>query len=137
PFDNLAIAKVGTGYTLTASGSALTPATTSAFAITAPDHLAISVQPPASTSAGTPFGLTVQVRDAYGNLATGSSASVALALNNAGGATLGGTTTMSASSGVAAFSNLAITKTGTGYSITASSTGLTPATSSSFAITAA
>src|SRR5256885_10806062 len=53
-----------------------------------------------------------------------------------GGSTLGGTTTVAAVNGVASFSPLTLDKTGTGYWLTASATGLNPATSSAFTITA-
>src|SRR5207237_544647 len=50
------------------------------------------------------------------------------------GGTLSGTTTVAAVGGLATFSSLSITKAGTGYTLTASSTGLTSATSSAFDI---
>ena len=56
---------------------------------------------------------------------------------NPGGGTLSGTTTVSAVSGVATFSNLSIDKTGTGYTLTGASAGLTGATSAGFNITPA
>ena len=51
-----------------------------------------------------------------------------------GGGTLSGTTTVSAVNGVAVFSNLSIDKTGDGYTLTATSAGLTGATSPPFDI---
>jgi hypothetical protein len=51
-----------------------------------------------------------------------------------GGSTLGGTVTQNTVNGVATFSNLTLNKTGTGYTLTASSPGLTSATSSAFNI---
>jgi hypothetical protein len=65
-----------------------------------------------------------------------SSAGVSLTLNGGPAGTLQGTTTATASQGVATFSNLVITRAGT-YTITASSSPLTSATSSSFTISAA
>src|SRR2546430_13042515 len=50
-----------------------------------------------------------------------SNVSVALS-SNPGGATLGGTTPVTAVSGVATFFDLSLNKTGTGYTLTASST---------------
>ncbi len=55
---------------------------------------------------------------------------------NAGGGTLGGTPTATASSGVATFSGLSINKAGTGYTLTASASGPTGTTSNAFNITA-
>src|SRR5260370_23198247 len=80
--------------------------------------------------------VTVQVLDAFNNL-TSSTANVTLAIGtNPGGGTLSGTTTVAAVSGVATFSNLSINKTGTGYTLAASSGALTGATSNTFNITA-
>lgn len=77
--------------------------------------------------------VTVQLLDANGNLMTGSSAPVTIALgNNPAGATLGGTTTVNAVNGVASFSNLTLNKPGGRYTLVASSPGLTSATSTSF-----
>src|SRR5207302_2215487 len=53
---------------------------------------------------------------------------------NPGGATLGGTTPVTAVSGVATFFDLSLNKTGTGYTLTASSTGFTAVTSTAFDI---
>src|SRR5947207_15549530 len=56
---------------------------------------------------------------------------------NPGGGTLAGTTSVNAVSGVATFSTLSINNAGNGYTLTASASGLTGATSASFNITAA
>src|SRR4029077_1576953 len=56
--------------------------------------------------------------------------------NNPGGSTLAGTTTVTASSGVATFSTLTLDKTSNGYWLTATATGFSTATSISFNITA-
>ena len=47
---------------------------------------------PPSVTAGTGFGLTVAVEDAYGNIVTDYSGSVTVALSTPAGAALGGTT---------------------------------------------
>src|SRR6202011_6170305 len=74
---------------------------------------------------------------AAGNLAS-STASVTVAIGtNPSGGTLSGTLTRAAVSGVATFGNLSIDKPGIGYTLTAASTGLTGATSSTFDIGAA
>ena len=54
---------------------------------------------------------------------------------NPTGATLGGTLCVSASQGVAAFSGLSINKTGNGYTLRVSSTGLSAATTSAINVT--
>src|SRR5207249_4223630 len=137
---NLSIDKAGTGYTLTASSTGLTGATSTAFNITvgAATKLAFGTQP-SNTAAGTSISpaVTVQVQDAGGNLVTTSTASITVAIGtNPGSGTLSGTTTVTASGGVATFSNLSINKTGTGYTLSATSSGLTSATSGAFNITA-
>jgi hypothetical protein len=77
--------------------------------------------------------LTVQIVDGSGNVVTSSSALVTVALgSNPGGATLGGTTTVNAVNGVATFGDLTLDKPGHGYTLTASSPGLSGATSSGF-----
>ena len=60
--------------------------------------------------------------------------SVAFA-NNPTGATLGGTTGVIASQGVASFTNLTINKTGSGYTLGVSRSGLTSATSNPINVT--
>src|SRR5207248_2651034 len=135
---NLSIDKTGNGYTLTAASATLTGATSSAFNISpaAASKLVWSVQPTNAT-AGVALAPAVQVtvQDAFGNTATGSSASVTVSIGtNPSGGTLSGTTTVTASAGVATFSNLSIDKSGTGYTLAAASGALTGATSSAFNI---
>ncbi len=140
-FPNLVFDTAGT-YTLKATSGTLTAATSTSFVITAaaPSQLVFSQQP-TSTSAGqaiTP-AITVSIEDAFGNVVTSSSASVALALGtNAGGTgtVLTGGTAVAAVNGVATFPAVSINKVGTGYTLVASSAGLTSATSSAFNITA-
>ena len=76
--------------------------------------------------------LQVEVIDGGGSRVTSSTATISVALGpSAGSGTLSGTSTAAASAGVASFGNLSINAPGT-YSLTASSAGLTSATSSSF-----
>lgn len=78
----------------------------------------------------------VAVRDAYGNTVS-SSASITLTIGtNPGGGTLTCTTNpRAASAGVATFTGCSINRAGTGYTLTATATGLTAATSAPFDIT--
>ena len=81
--------------------------------------------------------VTVEVRDQYGNRVTSSVAPVGLAFgNNAGGGTLSGGGALAAASGLATFGGLSVNKTGTGYTLSATSGLLTAATSSAFNVTA-
>src|SRR5205823_5223555 len=132
--------KAGTGYTLTASASGFAPATSTAFDIIpgTATQLAFTVQP-STTVAGVAISPAVQVTalDAAGNPVPSFTGSVTVALGtNPGGSTLGGTTTLAAVNGVASFATLTLDKTGTGYALTATATGLNPATSSGFTIIA-
>src|SRR5262249_45991333 len=80
--------------------------------------------------------VTVQVEDQFHNLVTASSASVTLAIaSGPSGATLGGTTTVQATNGIATFGDLTLSNYGS-YQLSASASGLMPATPSSFKITA-
>src|SRR5436853_470271 len=138
-FSGLSINKTGTGYTLTAGASGVSGGTSAAFSVTAgaPSVLVFSVQPTSAT-AGAAITPAVQVtaQDAEGNVATGFAGSVSVTLgSNAGGGTLSGTTTAAAVSGVATFPNLSINKVGTGYTLTAAASALTPVTSVGFNIT--
>src|SRR5207248_64516 len=135
-FANLAIDKVGTGYTLTATGAG--SATSTAFNITAGTATTFVFQvQPNTTSAGggiTP-AVPVTAQDAQGNAATGFTGNAILdARTISSTGTLGGTLTHAAVGGVATFANLSIDKVGTGYTLTA--TGAGSATSAAFNITA-
>jgi hypothetical protein len=127
-FTGCAITKTGTGYKLTASSSPsyTAPSNANAFNITAGTATQlVYLQQPTNTVAGSTItpSVTVQVEDANGNVETGdSSTTVTLAIGtNAGGGTLSGTATQTAASGVATFNDLSINKTGTGYTLNATS----------------
>src|SRR5206468_8138236 len=80
--------------------------------------------------------MKASIEDVYGNVVTTASGSVSVALaSNPTGATLGGTLTVNASQGVASFTNLTINKTGSGYTLRVSSSGLTSATSNPINVT--
>jgi hypothetical protein len=64
--------------------------------------------------------VTVQVLDQLGNLVTTDTSYVTLAIANANGAILGGTTTVPVVGGVAQFTDLSIAKAGIGYTLQAS-----------------
>src|SRR5205823_7279214 len=101
--------RVGAGYTLVARSGTLTQATSATFAVTPAVATAVRfVQQPAGGVAGAGIGtVTVQIIDGVGHPFTNSSARVTLTLaNDPGGATLGGTTTVTAVNGVATFTDL-------------------------------
>jgi hypothetical protein len=143
-FPDLTIDRSGSGYTLTATATGPTPATSAAFGITAgaASKLAFNV-PPANAAAGASIAapIVVLVEDAKGNTVSSASDNVTITIaNNAGSpiaGTLSGANLVAAVNGVATFSNLSIDKVGAGYTLLASSGILTSATSSPFNITPA
>ena len=89
----------------------------------------------ATNGAGVPLPLTVQAVDAQGDVAKSFTGTVSLALTGgASGASLLGTVSAAAVAGVVSFSDLRINVVGTGYVITASTSGLPSAATASFAI---
>ncbi|KKM70126.1 hypothetical protein LCGC14_1443850, partial [marine sediment metagenome] len=106
----------------------------------AANNLAYSQQP-TNTVAGSPItpAVTVEVRDQWNNVHTSdntTSLGIAINSNPLGDGAFSGTTPRTASSGVATFNDLSIDKTGDGYTLDATSGGLTTATSSGFNIIA-
>ncbi len=108
----------------------------------ASSYLAFTTQPSASSAAGANFAQSPQVTvyDALGNVAeTDTARNVTLAFGvNAGGGTLTVATNPDDTDnlGVADdFGNISVNKTGTGYTLVASSSGVTSATSDTFDIT--
>src|SRR5256886_185445 len=140
-FADLSIDRVSTGYMLQATGAGLTTASVP-FDVTpgAATQLAFTVQP-TNTAAGAPITPAVQVtaRDASGNTATQFTGNITVALGaNQGGATLGGVATHAAVAGVASFPGLSLNKTGSGYTLTATTGGIPGvATSAQFNVIAA
>ena len=136
-FNNVLLTQAGTGYALTASAAGITPALTAAFAVlpAAANQLGF-LKPPSLSLIKQPLPSTVvAVEDAYGNVVS-SAASVTVSLtNNTTGATLGGTATVAAVNGLAAFTTLTVNLAGS-YTLTANATGFGSAASASFAVTA-
>jgi len=140
-FSNLTLNQQGTGYTLVASATGLASATSTAFNVgpAAANLLAFTTEPPASVAAGSAFGIVVTARDALGNTATTFNGNVTAAITagtGKAGAVLRGLTTVTAGAGVATFAGLSVDSVGTGYTLTASATGLTSATSTAFSVAA-
>ena len=139
-FNAVNIDKMGVGYTLEANAGALTPASSSGFNIdpNTKSQLAFIMDPSdANISENIAPAIEVEIQDAFGNR-TADTDSISLAINNdpVGGSTLGGTLTVAATAGVASFSDININQAGTGFTIDATSGGLTLATSSAFNIVA-
>src|SRR5207249_2514366 len=139
-FSTLSLNTAGSGYTLTASATGLTGATSTAFNISLSvgpaAKLVFSLQPRSAADGGaiTP-GVQVAVQDAQGNTVTTATTNITVAIGtNPASGILSGTATVAAVNGVATFSTLSLNAAGTGYTLTASATGLTGATSSAFNI---
>jgi uncharacterized repeat protein (TIGR01451 family) len=139
------------GGMATAGATGNTTATLSASSTNA--FLTIALKPPVAGAAtqlafsqeptNKPAGevitpaVTVEIRDAGGTLVTTATDTVTLAIGtdpSGGTAAFSGTLSVAAVAGVATFSDLSIDTGGTGYTLTASATGLTGATSGSFDI---
>ena len=137
-FSDLSIDKAGVGYTLVASASGLTGATSTAFNIVAgaASKLAFSVQPSNADAAATMSpAVEVEIQDALGNTVTTATDSITVAIGtNPSGGALTGTTPVNAVNGVGTFSDLSIDEAGVGYTLVASAAGLTGATSNAFNI---
>src|SRR5438876_570513 len=146
-FPNLRIDSVGTGYTLTAAFGSAAPVDTSVpFDIVPgpppppppPTHLGFTQQPSQTTEAGATITPPVQVAalDASEHVAQGFTGAIGLALEPASnGGTLSGGTPINAVNGMATFPSLSVDKAGTGYTLRATASGLTDATSSTFNVT--
>ncbi len=80
------------------------------------------------------FGVQVALTDAFGNRVAANAPAVSLGLNKATG-TLAGLAPVVPVDGVASFPGLSIAEDDAGYVLTASGTGLTPASSNAFTIT--
>src|SRR5213592_589188 len=146
-FPNLRIDSVGVGYTLTAAFDSAAPVDTSVpFDIIAgpppppppPTHLGFT-QEPQTTEAGATITPPVQVAalDASEHVVQGFTGAIGLALEPASnGGTLSGGTPINAVNGIATFPSLSVDKAGTGYTLRATASGLTDATSGTFNIMA-
>jgi uncharacterized repeat protein (TIGR01451 family) len=110
--------------------------TTGAHTTVVGTQLAYGTQPAAAFAAATLGAFTVKQLNADATTVTGGTASISLAIASGPvGGTITGTTTRAASSGLATFNDISFSVPGT-YTLTASSTGLLSATSSSFIISA-
>jgi hypothetical protein len=132
-FSNLSIDKTGNGYTLTAASTGLPGATSPPFDILtgSANHL-VFLTGPTDRVVGEKFSpaLQVQVQDAGGNPVVGALGQITLTSSVTG--TLSGTATAAPVFGTATFSNLAINEAGSGYTLTALSSGVNSQTSVAF-----
>jgi Spherulation-specific family 4 len=129
-------------YTLQATGGGLEPAASGTFSVTvgAPARLAFTTQPGGAGS-GVSLGAqpAVSVEDSGGNVVTGNSSAVSLAIASqpGTGATLSCTANpVTATAGIAAFAGCKITGMAGSYTLTATDGSLTAATSGTVSVTA-
>jgi adhesin/invasin len=124
-------------YSATASGTLVNQTAAVLYQPGAPTQLVYGQQPTNATAAATVAPpVTLRILDAHANL-TSSNAVVTLAIKagtGTAGATLAGTATRTASSGIATFNDLLIAKSGTAFRLTATATSLSSADSSTFDI---
>jgi uncharacterized protein YjdB len=138
-FTNLAITGSAGSRTLSFSAPSLTAATSTNVTISVPavaTKLGIMTQPSSSATSGAALSSqpAIQLRDASNN-AVGQSGVVVAATIASGSGSLGGSATATTnSSGVATFSNLSISGSGS-YTLGFGATGLASTTSSTVAVT--
>src|SRR5437016_8004464 len=138
-FANLSIDKVGTGYTLMATGAG--SATSAAFNITAgtATQLTISTPPPATAQSGVAFTPqpVLQLRDANGNVVSQAGTTVtAVIATGPTGATLTNAAATTTGSGAATFNGLAVSGSVGGYTLRFESGTLTAPTSGTITLSA-
>ncbi len=123
--------------TLGVTTTGVTPLSVSATAGSVVRNLAVTTQPAASQVAGTLTpAIAVALKDGLGAVVTSFNGSVTATIaSGPSGATLGGTTTITAASGVATFSDLSLTKSGS-YTLGFAASGAGAATSDAFAVVA-
>jgi hypothetical protein len=143
-FADLSIDQVGNGYTL---GASLTSGgdtiESRAFNVTPvppppppPATQLAFTQPPQSTQTGAVMApVQVTAQDASGATVPTFTGAITITLNPSS-VTLSGTKVHDAVNGVATFSGLSISQAGTGYTLTATASGLSEATSNTFNIAA-
>lgn len=110
---------------------------TATATVGAPTKLAFTTQP-ANTQTGSLLApVRVSVMDVANDVVPNSSASITLAIgSNPGSGTLAGTVTRQAVNGVATFDDLKLDRVGNGYTLVATTGGLTSATSTAFNVAA-
>jgi hypothetical protein len=139
-FTNLGITGTAGDRTLSFSATGFTGATSTAITITAgaATQLSITTEPAASAQNGVAFAQqpVLQLRDGSGNAVSQAGVTVTAAIATGGGTLNGTLTATTNASGVASFTNLAITGTAGDRTLSFSATGLTGATSSTITITA-
>ena len=140
-FTGLSLSTAGAGKALSASAtlnSVGRSAMSSSFTINpgAASYLAFGVQPSNGSVNSALPSVTVVAKDSYGNVASSFAGTISLAIGtNPGAATLSGTLSVGAASGSSTFTTVVLDEPGAGYTLTATSSGLSSATSTTFDVT--
>jgi hypothetical protein len=138
-FTGLTLNKADPGYTLEATSTGLSAATTNAFTVTpgTASQLMFISPPPSSVATSAGIAFTVAAEDTFGNVATTFNGPMSVSLaNNPDGAKLTGTLTATAVKGVALFTQPALNKLGTGFTLKVTNGSLPPVTTASFNVVA-
>ena len=128
-FSGLTLDTVGNPYTIAASNGSLTSTPSNPIAVTPATAVSLKVyiQPPSTMTSGSQFGLAIAALDPFGNLATGYTGNVSIALlpNPPYNATLSGPLTVAAVNGVANFHAFITTEVAaSGYMLSATAVGI-------------
>jgi streptogramin lyase len=139
-FSGLAEDAAASGYTIVASSAGLNTIISNPIDVTpaTATQLVVTVPAPRSMAAGSAFGMQVSAEDQYGNVVTGynGTISVALAADPSNATLLGGPFVMTPTAGNANFSpHLMLDTAASGYTLVATSNGLTPVDSGAITIT--
>ncbi|UCD08629.1 MAG: hypothetical protein JSU79_09750 [Dehalococcoidales bacterium] len=137
-FTDLVIVTAGSNYSLTAISSGLSSSFSNTFDVEPNEGIMLDfVTEPVAAGLGSRFSVRVAIRDAFGNIATDSTAEVTVSITpetGTPGAVLSGTTTQEAVNGVVTFNYLSINPIEGRYKLTATSPSMLSATTSSFDI---
>ncbi len=138
-FSGLTLDNPGSGEILSISYTGLSSISSSPITVAlAATKLAVAAQPPATVGAGQAFTVAFEAVDSNGNLDTSYNGPISVTTGvNPTGVSLGGTTLLGATNGIATFSTLTLSKPGPGYTIQGSDPNgvLNPISSSAFTVT--
>ena len=138
-FSGLVLPAALQGYIIQASSSGLAGAMTNPFDVVpaAAAVLVVTNQPPVAVTAGKPFDVTVTAKDLFGNVASGFTGVVTVALKLDPNGSMIVRLNANAASGVANFPDLTLKTAAKSNTILATSTGLERATTNTFEVVAA
>jgi hypothetical protein len=140
-FTNLAITGTTGNYTLVFSSPGMTPAESNPIALapSAATQLLFTTSPPTTATNGAILGPAIGVRlgDLSGNPVPSAGVQIAAAIASGSGAVLGGTVSrLTDANGQTSFADLTLTGTVGSFTLTFTSSGLSPATTGTITLTA-